>query len=430
MSQKLQIYRGSLRVSSSWNERSSNSKKVLQKVFEIGDGRNENSMSKRTFEKLVRSCDLFPYDQPVSEVKSFRSGVLSLITIMVCISITILELQALQNGEPQISIDKDAAHTSFAKVPVDIPQLFVTPGSASLLAKYPYFQNLSYYDVVAYERFIFESDTNDQKPRKKVKIPVTTCDISLSQYKSKSFKSGWCIGKDRQYSTVGEYSSPIYKYIGIDVIPCYAYNDSISITCAEKSEIMNLFYGKNTYPTFALYSKEPESYKVEKNRWTSKVYTSLPENQWLGLEVYFQPTRLLQLDSWFEGIKNNRTFSLFQYFETRTSNLRNNLFLRYYVRTAPDSVIRSEQVYSVRQVVARLGGYFILIYSVAQAIGHSYNKARYKVFEFIQSETNESPKSVQSQQEPGLQKLGTSTNWFKNPLHPDSAAEENETSGK
>lgn len=409
MSQK--VIRGSLRV-----EGSSKSKRVLQKVFEISGGPHENSTSKKTFRKLVRSCDLFPYDRPVSEVKSFRSGVFSLITIMVCISITILELHALQTAEPQISIDKDAAHTSFGKVPIDIPQLFVTPGANSLIRKYPYFQNLSYYNVIAYERFIFESDSNDQKPRKKVPIPVTTCDIPLGQYKSKSFKSGWCIGKDRQYSTVGEYSSPIYKYIGIDVLPCYAYNDSISITCAEKSEIMNLFYGKNSYATFAMYTKEPESYKVEKNIWTSKMYASLPEKQWLGLEVYFQPTRLLQLDSWWEGIKNNRTFSLFQYFETRTSNLRTNIFLRYYIRTAPDSVIRSEQVYSVRQLVARLGGYFILIYTVAQTIGYSYNKARYRVFELIQDGTNESPSSVQSQQESELQKSGTSTNWFKNPL--------------
>ena len=91
---------------------------------------------------------------------------------------------------------------------------------------------------------------NDQKPRKKVPIPVTVTfrwdNINLNPLNPGG------IGKDRQYSTVGEYSSPIYKYIGIDVLPCYAYNDSISITCAEKSEIMNLLW-KKFAATFAMY---------------------------------------------------------------------------------------------------------------------------------------------------------------------------------
>ena len=187
--------------------------KILRKMFEIDEGEKQYSKSRR-FRKFVRKCDLFPYEQPVSELKSFRSGILSLITIIACISITILEFDTLQKGNPQISIDTDAALTTFAKYPIHTPQLFVTGGHGSLLRKYPYFQNLSYYNIVAHERFIFESDSNDQKPRKKLPIPVTNCDIKMEQYKSKSSKAGWCIGKDKQYSIVGEYSSQMHtRYV-------------------------------------------------------------------------------------------------------------------------------------------------------------------------------------------------------------------------
>ena len=240
---------------------------VIKAIFELKTSRSEEvkgATHTQQFRNLIRSCDMFPYDKPVSSVKSFRSGVLSLLTIFAIVYAMVPEFIALSEGAPKINVDDDASAKSFAANPIAVPPLFLTTCSGNgpcAIGRRPYFQNLSFFRIEANLKYIFESDSNPSKPRRKTKMSVRECAVGMKQFGSDSFKPGWCIDNTEKDTIVGKYSSPVYKYIEINVVPCYVYNNSLGIRCAPKLEILNLFHGKNFQTAFALFSKQTESLK-------------------------------------------------------------------------------------------------------------------------------------------------------------------------
>ena len=71
------------------------------------------------------------------------------------------------------------SHRSFASAPLTLPHLIVGPGTRSALAREPFFCNESYYKIVFSQNVIFDSDTNLNKPRIKIKVPGVRCTTKI-----------------------------------------------------------------------------------------------------------------------------------------------------------------------------------------------------------------------------------------------------------
>eukprot|EP00945_MAST-04E_sp_MAST-4E-sp1_P000500 g500.t1 len=204
--------------------------RVLQAVFELKH-ENESTVGKKSRAKrareIVRSLDLFPYEEPVRTVKSFKSGVLSIILVLAFVYSAIPEFVALSQGVPQVSVDTDSSAVTFAANPIAVPHLFFTTcyGSSCAIGKAPYFHNMSYYRIEAKLKSIFESGSNPNKPRVEVEIPVRMCHLSFDQFGKTRSRAGWCIDTTEEHTIVGKYSDVLYRYIEISIVPCYAYKD-------------------------------------------------------------------------------------------------------------------------------------------------------------------------------------------------------------
>ena len=96
-------------------------------------------------------------------------------------------------------------------------------------------------------------------------------------------------------------------------------------------------------------------------KWQSKVYATLPSNQWMGIETYFKPYRTIGYNAFGTEINNN-TFLMYDFYESRLSATRSNTMMRFYLRMSTESTVRESRVYTLRSFFSRLGGLLVFFY--------------------------------------------------------------------
>jgi hypothetical protein len=126
----------------------------------------------RTIFEIV---DIFPYEPRINLRRTAKSGITSIITLIVFLSFIAPEIGRFLDGFQFLNREMIPSHRSFASEPLILPPLIVGPGTRSALAKEPFFWNESYYKIVFNQNIIFDSDTNLNKPRIKVKVPGVRC---------------------------------------------------------------------------------------------------------------------------------------------------------------------------------------------------------------------------------------------------------------
>ena len=370
------IRRGTLHVEGRVNS-------VLSAVFDLEEKTDGNEGYLKKFRHIVRRLDAFPYEEPYRAVTSFQSGLLTIVFTILFIITVVPEFTKFFDAHLMFNVESDASHTSFASSPIKLPNLFITAGDNSNLAAYPYFYNDSYYRLEAAKRNIFESDSNPEKPRTMEKVPVKECKIVFDHFGTENSRVGWCI--DAETEIVGDYVRAQYTYLQIDVVPCYAYNDleTSGVICASEEEIKSIFHGEDSYVTMSLYTKQRDDLKMDTTKkWQSKVYATLPLNQWMGIETYFKPYRTIAYNAFGTEI-NNDIFLMYDFYESRLSATRSNNMMRFYLRMSTESTVRETRVYTLRSFFSRLGGLLVFFYGVGTIIGTRYNMARLGVFKHI-----------------------------------------------
>jgi hypothetical protein len=368
--------RGTLKIQGKVNS-------VLGAVFDLEESSGGNDGYFKKIRRIVRRLDAFPYEEPYRAVTSFQSGLLTIVFTVFFIITTVPEFTKLFSGHLMFNVETDASHTSFASSPIKLPKLFFTPGGNTNLRAKPYFRNDSYYRLEVAKKNIFESDSNPEKPRTSEKVRVEECKIVLDHFGKDNSMLGWCI--DEETKIVGDYVRAQYTYLQIDVVPCNAYQDleTSGVVCASEKEINNIFHGKDSYVTMSLYTNQRDDLKFgTKKKWQSKVYATLPSNQWMGLEVYFKPYRTSSYNA-FDTVIHDETFMMYDFYESRLSATRSNNVMRFYLRMSTESIVRESRVYTLKTFFSRLGGVLIFFYGLGTIIGSRYNMARMGVFKHI-----------------------------------------------
>ena len=113
-------------------------------------------------------------------------------------------------------------------------------------------------------------------------------------------------------------------------------------------------------------------------------------------------------DHW-EALTSDRKFTRFDHYESRTDSMNMNIMLRFYIRMAADSVARTEEVYSVRLLVTRLGSFIVFFYGIAGVIGTNYNRSRVGLYEFFY-------KRNKKRTEAKTEQLRAEGMWAENPI--------------
>eukprot|EP00943_MAST-04B_sp_MAST-4B-sp1_P005419 g5419.t1 len=393
------VRRGTLQVKGSVHS-------VVSAVFDLEENTDGDGGYLKKFRRIVRKFDAFPYEEPYRAVTSFQSGLLTILFTILFILAAAPEFSKLFDAHLMFNTESDASHTSFASSPINLPNLFISPGTSTRIGAYPYFQNDSFFRLEAAKRNIFESDSYPEKPRTSEKVPVKECTIVLDHFGTENSRTGWCI--DAETEIVGDYVRAQYTYLQIDVVPCNAYKDleTSGVICASEEEIKSLFYGEGSYVTMALFIKQKDDLKTgTTKKWESKVYATLPPNQWMGIETYFKPFRIIDYNA-FDTEINNETFLMYDFYESRLSSVRPKNIMRFYLRMSKESTVRESRVYTLRSLFSRLGGFLIFFYGVGTIIGTQYNMARLGVYKHIVKHKNKVRERNRKWNENPLARLG------------------------
>jgi hypothetical protein len=345
----------------------------------LSQSRPTTKTARDKFTDYVKRVDMFPYRQPYSIVTSHTSGCITILVFVLFITVALMpEVKKWSDSVKQYNIVKGTSKEMFGAKSLPLDPIAITTDAFSKFAKPPYRMNMSYYWVDFNERVIYESDSNPAKPREIRNLGTRVCEIKLDNFGGESSRTGWCPSETGRQRAVGNYDSQEYRYLQVDLIPCYEYDlkkpEFASVACAPKAAILDLFHGPDSYASFAAWNLQTNAL-TGKSTWKSVVYVTIPRQQWLGVEMYNKPVKTVQYNA-FEDVTHNVTNMVYERFELRTSSLRSTSFLRYYVRQDDVGETTTITVYTLIQVIQGATSLAVLLVSIGRVLGQSYNEHR------------------------------------------------------
>ena len=315
-------------------------------------------------QNFLENIDFFPYNEPIKERRSAKSGICTILAMIFGVIFSILLLVELIEARETINRE----YVPMPKTPEwpnitqPVPQFLIQPGGE--MWKEPYKNNPSYYTIEMNHNTIWESYKCKRATGCKDKTLVKSgvCEVSLG-YGDKL--EGYCPDDQSNLPKVlGMFEDPRYDYITIDVTPCRG-----KPTCAPLSDIKALFWGNRS--TVSIWTQEGHGDDV---KWTSRVYRNFENGFWVGIETYFQPKRHLERNV-FDAIRVNFTELVFHRTELRRGVLEDEI-MRIYFRMSTSAIKENTVVMTFLGFLTKLGGIFSLVILIFGNMGRFYNRSK------------------------------------------------------
>ena len=376
---------------------------------------------------IFETVDIFPYEPPINRRRTAKSGITSIIVLIIFLSFIAPEIGRFLGGFQFLNREILPSHRSFASAPLTLPPLIVGPGTRSALAREPFFWNESYYKIIFSQNIIFDSDTNVNKPRIKIKVPGVRCTTKIhknqdavrgklilyyiyirkitvsntihiihtschSSYILYTWFVAWCpdVKAMRDYNLqnftiLGDYTKKEFRYVTADIVVCYNYDSQNN--CAPKQEIDDLFFKQ--YSTNSFFFYQVEDIRLNTYEWKSIGLVSITPNTWTGIESYFHPNQYRSYDSF--NVKTQDSIYLQYEWNEKRINARkeDDEIIRYYLRMSETSTIETSTVYTFTNLLSKFGGLGTIIFGFGKLIGLIFNFSKHTAINMVELERKE-----------------------------------------
>lgn len=316
----------------------------------------------------IKFLDIFGYEDKANRTRSYIGAFLSILAFsFLCFAIN----QALTNITDGYSTQSVHMH-GLAEIPYKMPIIAVAFSRSLASHKYLNF-NESWAKIEFHHRTIYESDKNENKPRKKVNLGTRRCKVETNP---NVFLDAHCpIDVDGLGSIQGEYASKTYEFVQVAVVPCYAYENDMKEkgkACEPRENIDETFL-KN-YGGVSLFIKDHINHN--KTAWFSKAFTTFEESSWIGTEVFFTPSNFTQYGV-FGDAKTSKKYLTYKSFYQRRAPHNNKDYLKYYLRVDGKSKQIDEILFGFSGSVEMIGGAWSVLTLTLGTLALFYNMCVY-----------------------------------------------------